>query len=134
MLQIGRQSDGGLLRGCGDVRDLVAERHGRADRAGVILAEDDLDDAAEFVRFLRSRKKHLGELLERVAPETMQVFALGPDNAAALLLSIGDSRGLLISEAAFARLCGVAPIPAEDPLRTGPEGALESLFSSSMVR
>ncbi len=40
------------------------------------------------------------------------IFALGPDTAASLLISIGDNPDRLRSEAAFARLCGVAPIPA----------------------
>ncbi|MEV4239763.1 MULTISPECIES: IS110 family transposase [unclassified Nocardia] len=57
-------------------------------------------------------KKHLGDLLERVAPHTMQLFALGPDTAAALVISTGDNPDRLKSEASFARLCGVVPIPA----------------------
>jgi transposase len=51
-------------------------------------------------------------VLAQVAPNTLSVFALGPDTAAALVISIGDNRDRLTGEAAFARLCGVAPIPA----------------------
>jgi transposase len=40
------------------------------------------------------------------------VFGLGPDTVAALLVTIGDNPDRLRSEAAFAHLCGVAPIPA----------------------
>ena len=36
----------------------------------------------------------------------------GPDTAITLLIAIGDNPDRLRSEAAFARLCGVAPIPA----------------------
>ena len=36
---------------------------------------------------------------------------MGPDTAAALLVTAGDNPDRLNSEAAFARLCGVAPIP-----------------------
>ncbi|MFJ9371102.1 IS110 family transposase [Nocardia sp. NPDC101769] len=57
-------------------------------------------------------KKHLGRLLTQVAPHTMGIFALGPDTAAALVISIGDNPDRLTTEASFARLCGVAPIPA----------------------
>ncbi|WP_280474571.1 IS110 family transposase [Nocardia asiatica] len=57
-------------------------------------------------------ERHLHKVLEEVAPKTLSVFALGPDTAAALVISIGDNRDRLTSEAAFARLCGVAPIPA----------------------
>jgi transposase len=51
-------------------------------------------------------------LLTATAPETLSVFALGPDTAGALLVSVGDNPDRLRSERAFARLCGVAPIPA----------------------
>ncbi|MEV6073482.1 IS110 family transposase [Nocardia sp. NPDC052001] len=57
-------------------------------------------------------ERHLHRLLKQVAPNTLNVFALGPDTAAALVISIGDNPHRLIGEAAFAHLCGVAPIPA----------------------
>ncbi|MFQ6396397.1 transposase [Nocardia sp. KC 131] len=57
-------------------------------------------------------ERHLHQLVEQVAPNTLHVFALGPDTAAALAISIGDNPDRLTGEAAFARLCGVAPIPA----------------------
>jgi transposase len=37
---------------------------------------------------------------------------MGVDTTSALLVTIGDNPDRLRSEAAFARLCGVAPIPA----------------------
>lgn len=51
-------------------------------------------------------------LLAATAPKTLSVFAMGPDTTAALLVAAGDNPDRLRSEAAFARLCGVAPIPA----------------------
>lgn len=51
-------------------------------------------------------------LTARAAPSTMAVFGLGPDTASALITSIGDNPDRLRSESAFARLAGVAPIPA----------------------
>jgi len=57
-------------------------------------------------------ERQLAVLTQQVAPATTAIFALGPDTAAALLVSIGDNPDRLRSEAAFARLCGVAPIPA----------------------
>lgn len=39
-------------------------------------------------------------------------MVFSPDTVAALLITIGDNPDRLRSEAAFARLCGVAPIPA----------------------
>ncbi len=54
----------------------------------------------------------LQPLVAAAAPSTLDTFALGPETAGALLVAIGDNPERLRSEAAFARLCGVAPIPA----------------------
>ncbi len=51
-------------------------------------------------------------LVAEVASQLLRVFGVGPDTAATLLISAGDNPERLTSEAAFARLCGVAPIPA----------------------
>lgn len=60
----------------------------------------------------RALKRQLDTLTRQVAPTTAAVFAIGPETAAALLTTIGDNPDRLRSEAAFAHLCGVAPIPA----------------------
>lgn len=60
----------------------------------------------------RTLRKQLDQLTEKVAPAATAVFGLGPDTVSALLITIGDNPGRLRSEAAFAHLCGVAPIPA----------------------
>lgn len=54
----------------------------------------------------------LAELVAAVTPATLATFAMGIDTTSALLVTIGDNPDRLRSEAAFARLCGVAPIPA----------------------
>jgi transposase len=46
------------------------------------------------------------------APGLLTVYGLGPRTAALLLIAAGDHPGRLRSEAAWAHLCGVAPIPA----------------------
>ena len=46
------------------------------------------------------------------APALVKIFGVGPYTAAALLISAGSSPGRLHSEAAFASLYGVSPIPA----------------------
>ncbi len=51
-------------------------------------------------------------LVEQVAPELLKAFGVGPHTAATLLVTVGDNPERLHSEASFARLCGVAPIPA----------------------
>lgn len=60
----------------------------------------------------RALKKQLDALTAQVAPSTSAIFGLGPDTVSALLVAIGDNPDRLRSESAFARLCGVAPIPA----------------------
>ena len=60
----------------------------------------------------RQLERQLHQLSLRAAPRTTAVFALGPDTASALLATIGDNPDRLRSEAAFAHLCGAAPIPA----------------------
>jgi transposase len=47
------------------------------------------------------------------------LFGVGPDTAAALLVCAGDNPERLRSEASFAHLCGVAPIPASSGKSTG---------------
>jgi transposase len=61
---------------------------------------------------IRVLDAQLAELIARAAPATSATFAMGPDTTSALLVTIGDNPERLRSEAAFARLCGVAPIPA----------------------
>lgn len=60
----------------------------------------------------RTLRKQLDELTKAAAPATSAVFGFGPDTVSALLITIGDNPDRLRSEAAFAHLCGVAPIPA----------------------
>ena len=46
------------------------------------------------------------------APGLLAVYGIGLRTAALLLIAAGDHSGRLRSEAAWAHLCGVAPIPA----------------------
>lgn len=54
----------------------------------------------------------LHPLVQRTAPKLVAVGGVGPDTAAALLAAAGDNAHRLRHEAAFARMCGAAPIPA----------------------
>ena len=54
----------------------------------------------------------LQTLTERAAPELTSAFGIGADSAAELLIVAGDNPERIRSEAAFAKLCGVCPIPA----------------------
>ena len=55
---------------------------------------------------------HLRRLVAGAAPALLAVKGVGPELAATLLGVAGDHPDRLRSEAAFAHLCGVAPIPA----------------------
>ncbi len=46
------------------------------------------------------------------APGLLALHGIGPDTAALLLITAGDHPERLRSEAAWAHLCGAAPIPA----------------------
>jgi transposase len=56
--------------------------------------------------------KLLTELLTQTAPALLELYGVGKDSAAALLVAAGDNPDRLRSEAAWARLCGVSPIEA----------------------
>ena len=73
---------------------LLARRHGQ------LTAEIDGIDT-EMLR-----------LTAEAAPALVDLFGIGPDTAATLLVTAGGNPERLRSEAAFAALCGVNPIPA----------------------
>ena len=54
--------------------------------------------------------KLLGELVAAAAPSLLALYGVGVDTAASLLVAAGDNPQRLRSEAAWAHLCGVAPI------------------------
>jgi len=54
----------------------------------------------------------LRPLVTATAPELMAVYGVGTEVAAQLLTTAGDNPDRLRSEAAFAQLCGTAPLPA----------------------
>ncbi len=56
--------------------------------------------------------EQLNQLVTVAAPAMVAIKGVGTDTAGALLVAAGDNPDRLHSEAAFARLCGVAPVPA----------------------
>jgi transposase len=54
----------------------------------------------------------LDQLVREAAPTLVAIKGVGADTAGALLVAAGDNPERLQTEAAFARLCGVAPLPA----------------------
>jgi transposase len=61
---------------------------------------------------LKVNNAELARITAETAPALLQAFCIGPDSAAALLITVGDNPERLKSESAFAALCGVSPIPA----------------------
>ncbi|GAA1676740.1 hypothetical protein GCM10009733_087020 [Nonomuraea maheshkhaliensis] len=60
----------------------------------------------------RAHERALVAIITDYAPKLLQRHGIGPDTAAALLITAGDNPDRLGSEAAFAALCGVNPIEA----------------------
>ncbi|MFC9246082.1 IS110 family transposase [Streptomyces sp. NPDC057136] len=52
----------------------------------------------------------LSRLVNRYAPQLLDVVGIGPDTAVTLLITVGDNPERLDSEASFAALCGVSPV------------------------
>jgi len=68
----------------------------------VAYLDDELDNLAVVIR----------PLVQRTAPGLLAMHGVGYDVAAKLLVAAGDNPHRLRSEAAFAHLCGVAPLEA----------------------
>lgn len=77
----------------------VALRHLARRHAALAQEVADLDQLIE-------------PLVARINPALLQLHGVGPDVAGQLLVTAGENTERLRSEAAFAMLCGVAPIPA----------------------
>ena len=61
---------------------------------------------------IQDLKAEIERLIQTAAPALVKVLGIGPDTAVALLIAAGSNPDRLHSEAAFASLCGVNPIPA----------------------
>ena len=61
---------------------------------------------------IQDLQAELARLIWTTAPALVGVFGVGPDTAATLPIAAGGNPQRLRSEAAFASLCGVNPIPA----------------------
>ena len=61
----------------------------------------------------------IGPLVKAAAPDLLNIFGAGIDTAAVLLVTAGDNPERITSEAKWAMLCGIAPIPATSGLIDG---------------
>jgi transposase len=121
-----------------------------------LRAGDDLTDATAGVKAalatvarrvtqldteIATADTRLARLLTVAAPATMAMKGIGPDHAGQLLTTAGANPERLRGEASFARLCGVAPIPASSGKtnrhrlhRGGDRGANRALHLAVVVR
>jgi transposase len=107
------------LRGLpGDRLVTAAAQLEASAQVATILAASQLALRSVAVRYqqltaeMRALDQQLGRLVTQAAPALLALPGVGIDTAAALLITAGDNPDRLTSEAAFAHLCGVAPIPA----------------------
>lgn len=90
---------------------------------------------------VKDHERLLTELTTALTPQLVDAFGVGPDTAAELLIVAGDNIDRVRSEPAWARLCGVAPIPASSGMRTrhrlnrgGHRQANAALYRAVIVR
>lgn len=89
----------------------------RADGDQVVYATKlALKSLAKRVQLLEDQikqvRKLLRPLIRQASPTLLDVYGVGVDNGAILLVAAGDNPERLKNEAAFAHLCGVAPLEA----------------------
>ena len=136
-----------------ELRDLKA--HQRAQRAARWRPADGIDPTSTTRRAIKSLSKRWIEInaeierldteldhLVRIAePTLLNEFGVGPDVAAKLIVAAGDNPQRCVTEASFAALCGVNPIPASSGKTTrhrlnrgGDRQANNALWTVAIVR
>ena len=63
--------------------------------------------------------RQIDGLVRQAAPELVALHGVGAEVAGQFLVTVGDNNNRIHSEAAFAKLCGVAPQPASSGRTTG---------------
>jgi transposase len=117
-----------ILTGPDELRARFAGHRAAVLAAGIAALRPRPGDAAEYavriaLRELGRRVEFLDAQIERLddliiplvtvrAPRLLGLYGVGPDTAAMLLIAAGDRPERLRSEAAWAHMCAVAPIPA----------------------
>jgi transposase len=61
---------------------------------------------------IKDHDRLLTELTKQQAPDLVDAFGIGADTAAEVLVVVGDNPERIRSQAAFAKLAGVCPVPA----------------------
>ncbi len=116
------------------------------DRLLLAAAKTALRDLARRWKILDDEVKTLSrqikDLVELAAPELVELFGVGTELAGQFLVTAGDNPERIRNEAAFAKLCGVAPQPASSGRtngrhrlsRSGDRAANSALYTVTIVR
>jgi transposase len=111
-----KHSTSGLVAGLAGLRPRRGEVVGHATRVA-------LHELGRRAQFLEGQIARLDELIVPLvrshAPGLLNLYGVGPDVAATLLVAAGDHPERLRSEAAWAHLCGTAPVPASSGKTSG---------------
>lgn len=90
---------------------------------------------------IKTHEALLAELTAALVPDLVAAFGIGPDTAAEMVIVAGDNPDRVRSEPAWAKLCGVAPIPASSGMTTrhrfnrgGHRQANAALYRAVIVR
>jgi transposase len=68
---------------------------------------------------IKTLNRHIAALVRTAAPELVELHGVGVEIAGQFLVTAGDNPDRIHSEAAFAKLCGVAPQPASSGRTSG---------------
>lgn len=111
------------------------------ERAVLLVLKTLAQRANELQREHERLGTELDQLVTAANPGLRAAYGVGPDTAAQLLLTAGGNSDRLRSEAAFAALCGVSPIPASSGKtvrhrlsRGGDRAANGALYRIALVR
>ena len=108
-VRFARHRPAALITGLAALRPRPGDVAGHAVRVA-------LRELGRRAQFLDGQLDRLDELIVPLvttrAPGLLALYGIGPHTAALLLIAAGDHPGRLRSEAAWAHLCGAAPIPA----------------------
>jgi transposase len=104
-------SEAELIRHCATRRP-DPTRAGDPDTATLLALRSLARRHQQLSTEIRQLDKMIDPLVQRINPTLYALFGLGPDTAGQLLVTAGNNPERLRSEAAFAMLCGAAPLPA----------------------
>ena len=119
---------------------------GQSDRQLVAAVKIALRDLARRWKSLddevETLSRQIKALVDQTAPELVKLFGVGHELAGQFLVTAGDNTDRIRNEAAFAKLCGVAPQPASSGRtsgrhrlsRSGDRAANSALYVVTIVR